>query len=227
MFKAVIFDLDNTLIDFVRIKTKSVEASVDAMIRAGLKLERQKALEIIYRIYDKHGLEYQEIFQAFLKEVREEDYRILVEAISSYRKTKYLETKTYPNVLPTLIELKRRGLKIGVVSDAPKLQAWIRLADLNLTKIFDFIITAEDVGEKKPNPKPYKKALEILKIEPADILFVGDNPARDLTGARNIGMKTCFARYGFVEHLTPDYNPEMIIKADFEINNISELLEIV
>jgi len=225
--KAILFDLDNTLIDFVKIKVYSIEKSADAMIKFGLKMKRKEVVDSLFKLYNKYGIEYQKIFQKFLKKhLNRIDYKLLAVAISAYRKAKALELKPYPNVLPTLKQLKKR-FKIGVVSDAPRLQAWIRLADLGLVDIFDFMITFEDTGFKKPNPQPYRKALKILKLKPEQVLFVGDNPARDLKGAKAMGMKTCFAKYGFVAYLTPGYNPKEKIEADYTINDISELLKVV
>ena len=57
MIKAVIFDLDNTLIGFMKFKEVCCSEAIDAMIDAGLKLPRKKALDILYNIYYKEGLE--------------------------------------------------------------------------------------------------------------------------------------------------------------------------
>lgn len=227
MIKAILFDLDNTLIDFVKMKTQSLESAAEAMIKAGLKMSKEEILKDMYIIYDKKGIEFQEIFQEFLKSKGEINYKILAEAISAYRKVKYLTLTPYPNTLSTLIKLKVKGLKLGIVSDAPKLQAWIRLADLKLTDVFDFVITAEDVGEMKPHEVPYRKALEILDLGAEEVLFVGDNPSRDILGAKNVGMKTCFAKYGLSEGLVSGHTDTSInVSADYEINDIVELLGI-
>ena len=78
MKKLIIFDLDNTLIDFLKMKKLSLEAAVDAMRDAGLKIKKSVALKKLYRIYDKKGMEYPKIFQEFLKaELGEIDYRIV------------------------------------------------------------------------------------------------------------------------------------------------------
>ena len=70
MIKAVIFDLDNTLIDFMRMKRISCDAAISAMIGAGLDVNKEKAMKILFDLYDKHGLEEKNIFQIFLKRLR-------------------------------------------------------------------------------------------------------------------------------------------------------------
>ena len=85
MIKAVLFDLDNTLIDFMRMKRNSCEAAISAMIDAGLKIKKEKAQKKLFKLYDKYGLEEKKIFQKFLKEeVKKVDYRILANAIVAY-----------------------------------------------------------------------------------------------------------------------------------------------
>ncbi|HXL15463.1 MAG TPA: hypothetical protein VN972_05195, partial [Methylomirabilota bacterium] len=68
MIRAVIFDLDNTLTDFMKMKRAAIDAAVDGMIDAGLKLSREDASARIYRVYDREGIEYQQVFDLFLKE---------------------------------------------------------------------------------------------------------------------------------------------------------------
>ena len=56
MIKAVIFDLDNTLLDFMNMKTKAVESAIHGMIEAGLTMERDRAKEKVFAIYKKKDL---------------------------------------------------------------------------------------------------------------------------------------------------------------------------
>jgi HAD superfamily hydrolase (TIGR02253 family) len=218
--KAIIFDLDNTLIDFMRMKRISCSAAVEAMISGGLELDKEHALKILFELYDKHGIEYKGIFQEFLKKVSGKiDYKLLAEGIIAYRKaqTGYLEP--YPNVIPTLIKLRERGMKLAIVSDAPSINAWLRLVEMKLHDFFDVVVTFDDTNAKKPSPLPFKKALEALKLEPKEVMMVGDWPERDIEGAKKLGMKACFAAYG---------NTSISCKeADYTINNISDLLKIV
>ena len=67
--RAVIFDLDNTLLDFMKMKDASVQAAVDGMISAGLELDRDQAVADIKAIYDDKGYEFQEVFDDFLRQV--------------------------------------------------------------------------------------------------------------------------------------------------------------
>lgn len=220
MIKAVIFDLDNTLIDFMRMKKIACEEAIDAMIDAGLKIPKKKALDELYKIYFKVGLEDPTIFQKFLKKVTGKvDYKKLAYAIAAYRQARIGFLHPYPGTKKTLIKLKEKGLKLGIVSDAPKLKAWIRLVSMKIDDFFDVVVGLEDTGRTKPSRMPFRAALKELKVKPSECLMVGDRPSRDIKGARALGMKTCFAKYGF--------DGDVKVKGDFVIYDVKELINII
>ncbi|MBI2658540.1 TIGR02253 family HAD-type hydrolase [Candidatus Woesearchaeota archaeon] len=219
MIKAVIFDLDNTLIDFMTMKKLSCDAAISAMIGAGLNVDKKKATKELFKLYDKYGLEKKTIFQKFLKKVAKKvDYEVLASGIVAYRRVRTGFLEPYPHVVDVLFELKRRGIKLAIVSDAPRLKAWIRLVSMKINHLFDAVVTFDDTKVMKPSTMPFKFAFKKLKAKPQECLMVGDRPERDIKGAKKLGMLTCFAKYG---------NPKAKSKADYEINGIKELLEIV
>ncbi len=220
MIKAVLFDLDNTLIDFMRMKTNSCEAAISAMIDAGLDIKKEKALKRLFNLYDKYGLEDNKIFQKFLKEEKGIiDYRILANAIVAYRNVRSSYLMPYPHTDFVLLKLKSKGIKLAIVSDAPRLKAWLRLMAMKIGNFFDIVVTFEDTKQLKPSNLPFEAALRRLKLKPQECLMVGDMPNRDIEGAKNLGMKTCFARYGNKKAGKSN--------ADYEIKDIKELLKIV
>jgi len=221
MIRAVVFDLDNTLVDFMAMKRLSVEAAINAMIDAGLKLKREEIQNRIDAIYKEKGIEFQSVFDEFLyNEFQKVDYKILSAGVIAYRRAREAALVPYPHVYKTLVELAKMGLKLGVVSDAPAKEAWLRLTYLNLHHIFDHIVTFEDTGKRKPDAAPFKKILSLLQVKPNESLMVGDWAERDVVGAGKVGMKTVFARYG-------DTFDTKESNADYEVNDVSELIEII
>ena len=221
MIKAVIFDLDNTLIDFMRIKNMAIDAALNGMVEAGLRIEKKSAKEKIFLIYEDKGWEYQEVFDDYIQEeIGKLDYKILAAGIVAYRKAKEASLIPYPNVHSTLITLSKWGLKLGVVSDAPSREAWMRICSVNLHHVFDAVVTFEDTGEHKPSPKPFEKVASLLSISPKKSLMIGDWPERDVIGAKKLGMKTVFARYG-------DVFETQHSGADYDIDDIQDLLPII
>lgn len=220
MIKAVIFDLDNTLIDFMKMKKLACEAAIDAMIDAGLDTDKEKALHALFRLYDKYGYEDATIFQKFLMQLTGRiNYSILANGIVAYRKIRSGLLEPYPHVNYTLFKLKEKKVKLAILSDAPRLKAWIRLAAMKLITFFDVVVTLEDTNKMKPHRFPFKKAIEKLNVKPEECLMVGDRPERDIKGAKAVGMKTCFARYGNANSAKTN--------ADYEISDIKELVKVI
>ena len=221
MIKAVIFDLDNTLLDFMKMKSMAVDSAIQGMIEAGLPIDPIEAREKIFKIYDEKGYEYQEVFdELIISELGSINYKILASGIVAYKKAKEASLILYPFVLQTINELSKMGLKLGVVSDAPSREAWIRLCTVNLHHIFDAVVTFHDTGYHKPSPEPFKKIVERLDVIPEECIMVGDWPERDVVGASKVGMKTAFAKYG-------DTFETIDSGADYDLDNISELVQIV
>jgi len=220
MIKSVIFDLDNTLIDFLRMKKLSCDAAVSAMIGAGLDVDKEKAMKEVFELYSQHGMEDKLVFQRLLEKLTGNiNYEILASGIVAYRRVRAGFLEPYPNVSRVLYELKQRGINLAIVSDAPRLKAWIRLVSMKINHYFDLVVTFDDTHEFKPSNKPFKVVFDKLNVKPEACLMVGDWPERDIEGAKKLGMLTCFAKYGNPEASAPD--------ADYEINDIKELLEII
>ncbi len=221
MIKAVVFDLDNTLVDFMAMKRQAVDAAIAAMQDAGLKLPSEEIRSRIDEIYKLKGIEFQNVFdQLLFDEFSKIDYKILSSGVIAYRRAREAALVPYPHVIMTLMELMKLQLKLGVVSDAPGREAWLRLCYLNLHHIFDAVVTFDDTGERKPAPGPFRKVLEKLSVKPSEALMIGDWAERDVVGAKQVGMKTVFARYG-------DTFGTVHSHADYDITDIAELVTII
>jgi putative hydrolase of the HAD superfamily len=221
MLKAVIFDLDNTLVDFMLMKKQAVDAAINAMRDAGLKLSIDEIRQRIDQIYKERGIEFQSVFDELLyREFSKVDHKILSAGVIAYRRAREAALVPYPHVTMTLIKLSKMQLKLGVVSDAPGKEAWLRLCYLNFHHLFDAVVTFDDTGKRKPNPEPFRKVLEMLRIEPGEALMVGDWAERDVLGAAQVGMKTVFARYGNT------FGTETS-NANYDIDDITQLIDIV
>ena len=221
MIKAVVFDLDNTLVDFMKMKRRAIEEAIPAMVDAGLEITPGVADKIIDEIYKEQGIEYQKVFDEFLDRVLNHvDYKILSAGIVAYRRAREAALIPYPHVYSTLNKLLKLGIKMGIVSDAPVKEAWLRLAYLNFHHIFDQVVTFDETGVRKPDPKPFLMILKRLDVEPEEAIMVGDWAERDIVGAAKVGMKTAFARYG-------DTFDTKEHSADFELNDINELIDII
>jgi HAD superfamily hydrolase (TIGR02253 family) len=221
MIRAVVFDVDNTLVDFRKWKNAAVDAAIVAMIDAGLDLTPEQVHTKVFQIYEQKGIEYQGVFDDFLVDVLGYiDYRILAAGIVAYRRAREGALVAYPHVNLALLRLFRMHLKLAVVSDAPRLQVWMRLVQLGVDMFFDTVVTFDDTGVRKPAPEPFRKALELMSVQPEEAVMVGDWAERDIIGAKTLGMTTVFARYG-------DEFGTKVSGADFEISDVLEIIPVV
>lgn len=221
MIKAVVFDLDNTLVDFMAMKRLAIDAAIAAMQDAGLSLPTGEIRIRIDEIYKQKGIEFQNVFDQLLyDEFSKIDFKILSSGVIAYRRAREAALVPYPHVYMTLMELMKMQIRLGVVSDAPAKEAWLRLSYLNFHHMFDAVVTFDDTGERKPAPGPFEKVLEKLGVNADAALMVGDWAERDVVGAKQVGMKTVFARYG-------DTFGTVHSHADYDVTDIAELVAIV
>jgi len=220
MIKAITFDLDQTLIDFVAYKKKCASAALRAMVKAGFKGSVKRLGKELMDFYFCHGIESHDIFTVFLQKKKCYSERILAAGVNAYRKTRYNYLKPYPRVKSTLLKLKKKGYKLGVITDAPRLKAYLRLDIMGIADIFDVVVGKEDTGRVKPSTLPFKKALKLLKVKPSEAMHVGDFPEKDVLGAKRAGMKTCFARYG-------DMKVGKKVWADYYIDRVEDVVGVV
>jgi putative hydrolase of the HAD superfamily len=191
MIKAVLFDLDNTLIDFIKMKVEACRSAIKAMIKAGLKIDDETGLKKLIETYFRVGIESDMAMTKFLEEqTGEVDKTILQAGINAYLKRKPDFLKPYPYVLEILEMLKSNNLKLGIVTDATREKALVRLNAMDIIRFFDVIITYDESKVKKPDELPFRLAIEKLGMKPEEILFVGDSLRRDIEPAKKMEMKT-------------------------------------
>ena len=222
MLKAILFDLDNTSVDFMKFKRETAIAAAKALEKYGWKMGQKETVRRIFRIYAKKGIEYQKTFAGLVYGAGyrgNKAERLQQAAILAYLAQKGKSLKPFRGVEKTLSSLARKH-RLAILSDAPRNKAWQRLIMADLGKYFCEVGTLADTGKFKPNKRPFQRMLRKLKVKPNECLFVGDNPERDIKGAKEVGMKTAWAKYGHVLG-----NPKKG-KADFVLKKPSDLLKV-
>jgi putative hydrolase of the HAD superfamily len=226
--QAVIFDLDNTLTDFMKAKEISITAAVDAMIDVGLPLSREEATERIFAIYKEKGIEHQLVFNIFLEQtVGKVDNRMLAAAVVAYRRGREGSLVPYPHAKLVLNRLLKAGYKLAVVSDAPGFEAWLRLTALGLQHTFDLVLTFEDTGCHKPDPKGFLMALDRLQVAAEQAVVIGDWRERDILGGRNAGLHTVYARYGDQYSKYTDKSETDPTEPEYMVDDLLQLLDVL
>ncbi|HEY5160130.1 MAG TPA: HAD-IA family hydrolase [Gaiellaceae bacterium] len=114
-----------------------------------------------------------------------EGVRALAEAmVLAWEQAEHFEL--YDDVLPTFAELRKNGLKLGLVSNTARdLPAFVVHHGLDV----DVAIDSREHGKTKPDPSIFSAALAALGVEPERAVMVGDSPEDDIAGARALGLR--------------------------------------
>lgn len=123
--------------------------------------------------------------QGFIEEDYRKEYSTLQNLIYDPMEKLYQKTKAIDGVAQTLGKIKNNGLKIGVFTDFPLFH---KLQTMNLYEYVDFCASSDDVGFLKPDTHCFEYLLYNLKVEPQDVLYVGDSYAKDIVGASKAGI---------------------------------------
>jgi len=232
MRKGVIFDLDNTLINFWEFKQKSVLAASKQIVDFNLEKDINKVFDEIFSIYYSKGTDYQYAISDYLKKFDLEPKKfnqILQQATAAYKSTKISNLAPYPGVIDMLNSLKSSSFLLGILTDANFIQAKNRLEHCKLDKYFDSIVSFDDTSLFKPAKEPFLKILKKLNLKAEEVAMVGDNLSRDIKGAKNLKIITFFAKWGFWsdygnDGTEPDFvleHPMDLVKILNKINNFS------
>lgn len=122
----------------------------------------------------------------------------------------------YPNVLETLVELKKRGIILTIASSRSKASLTEYVSALGLESVISFVLGADDVKDGKPAPEAVNRTLEKFGFLPEEALVVGDTTF-DIQMGKAAGTRTCGVTYG-------NGSRESLADADRLIDDFGELL---
>ena len=190
MIKAVFFDLDDTLHNTTRLATLARRAAVQAMTDKGLALKPDVAFLRLSEVIKRRGSNHPHHFDLLVEEVMgEKNDKIVAAGIIAYHNTKFANMAPYRDSVPSLIELKQRGLSLNVITNGRSVKQWEKILRLGLEAFFDHVVISEKVGHSKPGQEIYRIALNLARCEPEEALFV-DNSPECVRGAKEVGMHT-------------------------------------
>ena len=209
--KALLFDLDGTLIDSKRDLVQSVNATLRQMGRAELP-------EDLVAGYVGSGAPILISRALGGATSEEEQQRALRFFLAHYDAHKLDFTKEYPGVRETLEKL--RGLPMAVLTNKPVNISERILEGLGLAGFFRAIYGGNSFATKKPDPLGANKILSELEIPPAQAAMVGDSEV-DVQTARNAGMISAIVNFGFGAH-DREMHP-----ADIYLDRMEELVPLI
>lgn len=210
--RAILFDMDNTLYDFVEAKQAACESVVD-VIGTG------EATELLqYFLCNMHGFEHHDNIRDYMKDKNVWNEGKFAEACRVYEEVKLDSVVAFAGVHDTLERILDAGIAMAVVTDAQSIQAERRLRKTGLYDYFSCIASPDISGKRKPQHDSFLLALDRLKAAPQDAWVVGDSLRREIEPGNSLGMTTVYARYGDWLNI-----PFPSIKPDYIIDDFSDL----
>jgi 2-phosphoglycolate phosphatase len=189
--RAVIFDLDGTLVDtaeeFVAVvQALRAEHDLEAMAPERIRASVSNGARALVSL----ALEITEASPAF------ESKRLRL--LELYSEVLGSAARPYPGIAALLAALGRRGIAWGVATNKPRAFTVPLLARLALQPQAASVVCPDDVAARKPHPESLYRNCRELNCSPAEAIYVGDH-RRDIEAGRRAGIYTIAAAYGYIE----------------------------
>ncbi|MDY0081830.1 MAG: HAD-IA family hydrolase [Ignavibacteriaceae bacterium] len=126
--------------------------------------------------------------EVILKEMCKDEYETARDDYYKYYKDNHTIAQLYEGIKPLIIEIKNSGILLSVFTGKGRTSALITLDELGMTKYFDMIVSGDDVENHKPSPEGIIKFLDKYKLNPAEVLMIGDAPV-DIIAAKEAGVE--------------------------------------
>jgi phosphoglycolate phosphatase len=212
-YKAIIFDLDGTLLNSLIDIADSVNFVLKKYNLPVHSIED-------YKLFIGSGIE-KLVERALPDNISDENFRKYLSEIKSvYEKNQISKTKPYDGILEMLKILNNKGVSLNILSNKPinftKMVVEHFLGDIK----FDNVLGAREGVPKKPNPQAVFEIIDSLKLNKEEVLYVGDT-GTDMQTAENAGLTSVGVLWGFrgLEELMEN-------NADYIIEEASKIIEI-
>lgn len=204
--RAVIFDLDGTLVDTAPDLMRATNFVLTGMGRRALAMDEVRA-------FVGHGA--RALLTRGLAATGglpdaydvEADYRLFVEFYSANIAE---DSAPFPGLIPLLDRLKDEGYGLGVCTNKLEGLSVQLLAALDLTKYFGSVVGPDTLGIAKPDPKPFYEAVSRLELDSPRALMVGDSET-DILTARNAGVPVIAVPFGYTPRPVAEFGPDRLI----------------
>ena len=202
--KAFYFDVDDTVYSITEFAEKARRNAIKAMVAAGLNVDEDEAyqelMQVIKEFGSNHGQHFDKLLKRFPPEIMAHFNPLIIKiaGVVGYHQTKAREFAPYEDAIQVLNILKDRGLRLGIITAGMELKQAEKIYRLGLHEIVehDYIMITDHIGIAKNNPKLYMKACKLVKAQPEEVMYIGDNPPVDIDVPARLGMPTILSRRG-------------------------------
>ena len=205
MIRAVIFDMDGVIVESEHIH---IEAEQQTMLKHGVRISAEEL-----HAYTGTTAEFM-----FTELIRKYKLNTTFERIFSEKEDilfRLLEKETRPTkgVIKLLKKLKQKGIRLAIASSSDRKLIEYILRRLDISRLFDFVVGAEDIAHSKPNPEIFLKSARGLKVKPVECLVVEDAKL-GIDAAKSAGMKA-------IGYRNPNSGDQDLSRADMIIYDFS------
>ncbi|MEB6478094.1 HAD family hydrolase [Acinetobacter vivianii] len=214
--KAVIFDLDQTILDRTNSLIKFLNWQIN-FFQLVSTMKKEFFIQRFLELDDNGKIWKDSVYEQLIHEFSIDHVthdRLLASYINDFNKF----SCCFEHVEKTMIQLKQQGYLIGLISNGRTPFQEHNFYALGLTEFFSSIIVSEAIGLRKPDPAIFLLSCQQLGVRPQDCIFVGDNELADIQGAKAVGMKTIFF------HPDPSISSSI---ADANLHDYARLIEIL
>lgn len=198
--KALLFDLDGTLVDSSEAITNAIEK---VLVSKGWACDKARVTGMI-------GLPLEDIFRVLTPDLSNEEIWKLVQEYREYYLAHHLEnTSIDPSTIILLKRLKERGFKLGITTTKYRAPVYDILEHFGISELFDTVATGYEVKRHKPAPDIVIEAARRLGVDPKQCVVVGDSPidvqAGKRAGSFTIGVLSSMCTRNQLEKEKPNY----------------------
>ena len=187
--RAVLFDLDGTLLDTAPDMAGSLNQLLQEQGREPLPFES-------IRLLVSHGAT--ALVSLGFAGVAESVFAVLrARFLEIYRGRLTVETRVYAGIAEALERLESRGINWGIVTNKPGWLTEPLLEHFCLRQRAQVVVSGDTLPQRKPHPAPLLHAAEILGVAPAECIYIGD-AERDVLAAQAAGMQAFVALFGYI-----------------------------
>ncbi|NBP06554.1 MAG: HAD family hydrolase [Bacteroidetes bacterium] len=199
-FKAVIFDVDDTLYPEREFVGGGFRAVADYLTTVYSGKSVEEIQQFMLANMDANGRGH--VFDDTLRWLQLDVPQYLSTLLFIYRTHIPGAIKMDADMRDLIVRLRENDVKLGIITDG------IYVTQKNKTDVllrdipFDCVIHTDTLGTRgwKPSTEPFRVATNLLRVNPEDGVYIGDNPVKDFAGARNLGMKTIWWNPGKLQH---------------------------